>query len=98
MAPVKKLASVVPIIRAHHERWDGAGYPQGLKGEEIPLPARILNVVDAYGAMIDDRLYRKGRSHEAAVEELRRCAGTQFDPRVVDAFLQVLEEHQRVPS
>jgi len=90
VAPVKKLASVAPIIRAHHEHWDGNGYPQGLKGEEIPLPARILAVVDAYGAMIDDRLYRKGRSHEEAVEELRRCAGTQFDPKVVEAFLQVI--------
>ena len=98
VAPVKKLARVAPIIRAHHERWDGKGYPQGLKGEEIPLPARILAVVDAYGAMIDDRVYRKGREHREVVEELRRCAGTQFDPQVVEAFLQVLGEVQRVPS
>ena len=90
VAPVRKLANVAPIIRAHHERWDGSGYPDGLKGEAIPLPARILAVVDAYGAIIDDRVYRKGRTHAEAVAELKRCAGTQFDPRVVEAFLRVV--------
>jgi len=90
VAPVKKLSAAAPIIRAHHERWDGTGYPDGLKGEAIPLGARILAVVDAYGAMIDERPYRKARSREEAIAELKRCAGTQFDPRVVEAFLRVL--------
>ncbi len=94
VAPVKKLAEVVPIIRAHQERWDGTGYPDGLKGEAIPLGARIVAVVDAYGAMTDDRVYRKAMSHEEAVAELRACAGTQFDPQVVEAFLRVIDKVQ----
>jgi putative nucleotidyltransferase with HDIG domain len=90
VAPVKKLAHVAPIIRGHQEHWDGTGYPDGLKGEEIPLGARILAVVDAYGAIIDERPYKPARSHAEAVAELRRCAGTQFDPRVVEAFLKTM--------
>jgi diguanylate cyclase (GGDEF)-like protein len=83
-APV--LAGVGEIIRSSHERWDGEGYPDRLAGEEIPLGARIIAVCDAYDAMVADRPYRRGRSSEDALEELRRCAGTQFDPRVVVAF------------
>jgi HD-GYP domain-containing protein (c-di-GMP phosphodiesterase class II) len=90
VAPVKSLAEVGPIIRAHQEHWDGRGYPDGLRGDAIPLGARILAVVDAYGAIIDERPYKKARSHAEAVAELKRCAGTQFDPQVVEAFLQVL--------
>lgn len=78
-------------IRHNHERWDGAGYPDRLRGEEIPLEARILSVADAYEAMTADRPYRRALGHAAAVEELRRCAGTQFDPLVVDAFLSAIE-------
>jgi putative nucleotidyltransferase with HDIG domain len=89
---VKNLSSVAPIIRAHQERYDGMGYPDGLQAEAIPLTARIISVVDAYVAMTDDRVYRKARSHAAAIEELKRCAGTQFDPDVVDAFLRALDE------
>ena len=95
VTPVKKLASVAPIIRAHQEHWDGTGYPDGLKGEEIPLGARILAVVDAYGAIIDERPYKPARSHDEAVAELRRCAGTQFDPRAVKAFLRVVKNSPR---
>lgn len=91
LAPVKRLATVAPIVRAHHERYDGHGYPDGLKGEAIPLPARILTVADAYSAMTDDRVYRRGLSHAEAADELRRQAGRQFDPRVVEHFLVVLE-------
>jgi hypothetical protein len=75
------------VVRHHHERWDGTGYPERLHGEEIPLGARIIFVVDAYDAMTSDRVYRGRLSPGEALEELERCAGTQFDPRVVDALL-----------
>lgn len=97
VAPVTKLVSVASIIRAHQEKYDGTGYPDGLRGAEIPLGARILAVADAYGAIIDERVYKPARSHEEAVAELRRCAGTQFDPQVVEAFLQVLERDTVLP-
>jgi response regulator RpfG family c-di-GMP phosphodiesterase len=77
------------VVAQHHERWDGSGYPLGLRGEEIDLNARIFAVVDAFDAITSDRVYRRGHSYEAAVEELARCAGTQFDPRVVKAFTRV---------
>lgn len=77
------------IVMSHHERWDGGGYPRGLAGEEIPLPARILSVVDAYDAMVSRRPYKEPMSIAAAETELRRCAGTQFDPAVVEAFMAV---------
>lgn len=87
---IEFLKPVIPLILHDHERWDGAGYPDGLRGEEIPLGARIIAVVDAYDAMALDRVYRRAPGHEHAVRELRRCAGSQFDPTVVDAFLAVL--------
>jgi putative nucleotidyltransferase with HDIG domain len=90
--PVKNLAGVAPIIRAHQERFDGMGYPDGLKAMAIPKIARIISVADAYVAMTDERVYRKSRSKEEAVKELKRCAGSQFDPEVVDAFLKALEK------
>jgi HD-GYP domain-containing protein (c-di-GMP phosphodiesterase class II) len=76
------------IILCHHERYDGGGYPRGLKGEEMPLAARVFAVADAYSAMTSDRPYRKAVPHTAAVREIRGNAGTQFDPMVVDAFLE----------
>ena len=78
-------------MRAHHERIDGVGYPERLTREEIPLEARILAVADAFEAMTADRPYHAGISREAACQELCRCAGTQFDAAVVDAFLSTLE-------
>jgi putative nucleotidyltransferase with HDIG domain len=90
VAPLKHLGQVSPIIRAHQEKFDGSGYPDGLSGEAIPLPARILTVVDAFGAMTDNRVYRKARTKEEAIEELRRCAGRQFDRDVVDVFFDVI--------
>jgi putative nucleotidyltransferase with HDIG domain len=78
-------------VLAHHERPDGRGYPKGIEGADIPLEARILAVADAYEAMTSDRVYRPAMTPKAAREELRRCAGSQFDPRVVDAFLALLE-------
>jgi HD-GYP domain-containing protein (c-di-GMP phosphodiesterase class II) len=75
----------------HHERWDGSGYPDKLRGEQIPLGARIIFVADAFDAMTSERVYRKPLSDRDAVAELERCAGTQFDPAVVDAFSEDLD-------
>ena len=81
---------VKPTIYAHHERYDGKGYPAGLKGEKIPLGARILAVADTFAAMTSDRAYRKGLSKEVAIEELKRVAGTQLDPELVKVFIEML--------
>jgi HD-GYP domain-containing protein (c-di-GMP phosphodiesterase class II) len=75
------------LIRHHHERWDGKGYPDGLAGEDIPLGARIIAVADSYDAMTSDRPYRKALPHDVAMIELQRGAGSQFDPAVVHAFV-----------
>ncbi len=89
------LKDLVPIILHHHERYDGGGYPDSnMKGEKIPLGARILAVADAYEAMVSDRPYRKALSQEEAKEELKKNAGTQFDPQVVEAFLRALIKQQ----
>lgn len=88
---VKFLQEVAEIVKQHQERWDGKGYPQGLKGEEIHLYARIVALADAFDAMTSDRVYRKAMSIEEAVEEIKRNRGTQFDPMVVDAFLRAYE-------
>jgi putative two-component system response regulator len=86
-----QLGSIVgPIVRAHHERWDGTGYPDGLKGEAIPIGARIVAVVDSYDAMTHNRPYRAALSTDEARDELLRNRGTQFDPEMVDAFLNQL--------
>jgi diguanylate cyclase (GGDEF)-like protein len=84
------LRPVARLVRASHERWDGTGYPDGLRGDQIPLGARIVSVCDAYEAMTADRTYRTAIPHEHACQEIRRSAGTQFDPAVVDAFLTVI--------
>jgi diguanylate cyclase (GGDEF)-like protein/putative nucleotidyltransferase with HDIG domain len=81
---------VADLVLHHHERWDGAGYPDGLRGEEIPLGARIIFVTDAYDAMTSDRIYRPKLSSQEALAELERCAGTQFDPGIVAAFVEEL--------
>jgi HD-GYP domain-containing protein (c-di-GMP phosphodiesterase class II) len=91
------LGEVGGIIRSCHERWDGIGYPDGLAGEQIPLVARIVCAADAYSAMTTNRPYRAAMSHEHAVTELKRCSGTQFDPRVVDVLLEVVAETQKAP-
>jgi HD-GYP domain-containing protein (c-di-GMP phosphodiesterase class II) len=90
LKPVGFPFPVQPIVRHHHERFDGKGYPDGLPGEEIPLGARILFVADAYEAMTSDRPYRKALSTERALEELNNNQGTQFDPRVVKAFVKII--------
>ena len=83
---VPGLERVAPLVRSHHERWDGAGYPDGLRAEQIPLASRVVSACDAFLAMTSDRPYRAARSPEEALEELRACSGAQFDPRVVDAL------------
>jgi putative nucleotidyltransferase with HDIG domain len=88
---------VRPMVRHHHERWDGGGYPDGLRGEDIPLAARILFVADAYDAMTTGRLYRAGLKHSQALDELDRCAGSQFDPLVVTALREELEQPTEIP-
>lgn len=86
------LEGAAQVVGQHHERWDGAGYPYGIRGEEIDIGARIFAVVDAFDAMVSDRVYRKGRPYELALEELERCSGTQFDPLVVEAFKSIPRE------
>jgi putative nucleotidyltransferase with HDIG domain len=83
---------VTLILLQHHERYDGGGYPTGLKGEDIFIGARIFTLVDAYDAMRSDRPYRKGATYETAREEILRCSGSQFDPRVVEVFRQIPKE------
>lgn len=89
---IHNLAYLVPIVAAVHERWDGKGYPNGLKGEEIPIESRIIAVVDTYLAMRMDRTYRKGMMANTAIETIVNGSGTQFDPRVVESFSQVHKE------
>jgi two-component system, cell cycle response regulator len=92
---IPRLRAVTPLIRAHHERYDGTGYPDRLAGGAIPLGARIISAADAYDAMVTDRPYGGvARSPAEALQELARCAGTQFDPRVVTAFMQLLAHDQ----
>jgi len=86
---VVSLVSCLPAILHHHERWDGTGYPSGLKGEAIPIEARILAIADAFDAMTSPRPYREPLSYKKVLDELRRCAGTQFDPKLVEAFLPI---------
>ncbi len=92
LAPVKELAPAVPAVRHHHERFDGKGYPDGLRGEDIPLAARIVSVVDAYDSMVRERPYGYGISREAALEEIEDNSGIQFDPRVVRTLLEMVWE------
>jgi len=87
--PIKRMAVEARIIRHHHERWDGRGYPDGLKGEAIPIGAAIISVADAFDTMTSDRPYRRAIGIEAAIEELHACSGTQFNPLVVGAFVMV---------
>ena len=90
LSKIRFLDRIAPVIRHHHERWDGKGYPDGLVGEDVPIESRIVAILDSYDAMTSDRVYRKAPGKEYAINELRRCSGTQYDPRVVEAFLKVL--------
>lgn len=86
-----ELQNVAQGVLHHHERGDGKGYPMGLKGEEIPIISRIVSVSDAYDVVTNDRIYKKAVNSEESIEEIKRCSGTQFDPRVVEAFLEFLK-------
>ena len=83
---------VVPIVRCHHENWDGTGYPRGVAGEDIPIGARILSVVDCFDALTSDRPYRRRMTDEAALDILRERSGRMYDPRVVDTFIKVYRD------
>ncbi len=97
LAPIDRLADVRPIVRACHERWDGLGYPDGRKGDDIPLEARIVLVCDAFHAMVTDRPYRSRLSSDEAVRRLGEASGTQFDPVVVDVFLRLYADGDVLP-
>jgi HD-GYP domain-containing protein (c-di-GMP phosphodiesterase class II) len=92
--PIPFLAGAIDIIMSHHERFDGAGYPMGLEGEQIPAEARIFAVVDAFDAMTSDRPYREALDMDEALDRIRLGAGTQFDPNVVEAFLELAADGQ----
>jgi HD-GYP domain-containing protein (c-di-GMP phosphodiesterase class II) len=95
IAEIPQLRELAPIVRSHHERYDGLGYPDGIARERIPIGARIIAVADAFNAMLSERPYRSAFSPQQAMEEIRRCKGTQFDPLVVDAMAEVLSSHSR---
>lgn len=95
---IEELEDIAKIIRFHHERWDGKGYPEGLSGEDIPLEARILAVADAFDAMTSERPYKRALTIKEAIEELKRCSGTQFEPRIVDVMVSILEEESSEDS
>jgi HD-GYP domain-containing protein (c-di-GMP phosphodiesterase class II) len=91
IAGVRSLAAALPYVLFHHERWDGHGYPTRRAGRNIPVQGRVLAVVDAFDAMTSERPYRSALSLDEALAEVERCSGTQFDPEIVDAFLQMIE-------
>src|SRR5213596_4243885 len=90
LEPSTALRPLVPFVLHHHENFDGTGYPEGLRGEAIPLGSRIIIVADAYEAMTSDRIYRKAIGHERALEQLNRYKGIQFDPKVVRALATLI--------
>jgi HD-GYP domain-containing protein (c-di-GMP phosphodiesterase class II) len=89
---IENLSHIVPVILHHHERWDGTGYPGRLKGEQTPLHARIVCIADAFDAMLTNRSYREGLDKQTAIKELQKEKGTQFDPFLVDVFIECLNE------
>jgi putative nucleotidyltransferase with HDIG domain len=96
ISPIKRLSSVAPMVENSHERYDGLGYPHGIKGEEIPLGARIISVVDSYSAMLDKRPYKEPYSMDKIIDELKRNSGKMYDPLVVEAFLKLLQAEAEV--
>lgn len=96
LEPLSDFKEAAEIVHCHHENYDGSGYPRGLKGEKIPIEARIVSVVDAFHAIVSDRCYRKGRPQEVAFEELRRCSNSQFDSQVVEAFIRGMKKQRKI--
>lgn len=94
LEPITFLHPLIPGVHLHHERWDGRGYPLGMSAQEIPIIARIISVADTYDAMTSDRAYRKALPHETALAEIRRCAGSQFDPELADQFETSIEAYR----
>ena len=92
LAPIPVFKTIIPMVRQHHERWDGMGYPDGVRGEAITLEARILAVADAFDAMASDRPYRKGMALARVIAIIESEAGRQLDPSAVDAFLKLMKE------
>ena len=88
--PISRFRNISGILRNYREHFDGSGYPDGLKGDEIPIGARILSVVDAYGSMLEKRAYKPALSPKEALSELTRCQGAQFDPEVVNTFIDII--------
>ena len=95
LEPMPFMWELIPGAFCHHEHWDGAGYPQGLQGEGIPLVGRIVAIADTYDAMTSDRAYRRALPHAVAMAELERCAAVQFDEKLVTTFTRVLEEDRQ---
>jgi HD-GYP domain-containing protein (c-di-GMP phosphodiesterase class II) len=98
LEPISFLHPLIPGVFMHHERWDGNGYPLGLKAQDIPLFARIISVADTYDAMTSDRAYRKALPHDVAMREIKDCAGSQFDPDVSNNFLEAIVEDRETRS
>ena len=94
LAPIKELEHSMLGVKYHHEKYDGSGYPEGLKGEEIPLIASIISAADTFDAMTTNRPYRQALSVKEAVEEIARASGKQFDPRVVNALVELYHEKE----
>jgi HD-GYP domain-containing protein (c-di-GMP phosphodiesterase class II) len=90
------LVPALDIPYCHHEKWDGKGYPNGLKGEQIPIAARIFAVIDVWNALISDRPYRPAWSEEKALEYIKASSGTHFDPKIVEAFLLLLTKEKKI--
>lgn len=94
LEPIKFLHPLIPGVHLHHERWDGRGYPLGMKAQEIPIIARIISVADTYDAMTSDRSYRRALPHQVALTEIKRCAGSQFDPDLAESFSKSIQLHR----
>jgi HD-GYP domain-containing protein (c-di-GMP phosphodiesterase class II) len=92
--PIKFLHPLIPGVHLHHERWDGRGYPLKMKGNEIPIIARIISVADTYDAMTSDRSYRRALPHEVAITEIDRCRATQFDPDIAAQFSENIDAYR----
>jgi HD-GYP domain-containing protein (c-di-GMP phosphodiesterase class II) len=100
---IRQMQDLIPGVLYHHERWDGKGYPHNLRGREIPLFGRLIGLADAFDAMSSNRTYRQALDHEQVLKEIKRCAGTQFDPELADIFVkldfgpfyELISRHQR---